>query len=340
MATWLTPVSWVYASVITLRNRAFEAGVLNIERIGVPVVSVGNMTAGGTGKTPLVQYLASRLRLGGKKVGIVSRGYGRRSRGLVVVADGQRLLVDAGAGGDEPVQLALGNPGTIVVVAERRVEAGLKARALGADIVIADDGFQHRYLHRDLDIVVVDGTTDLTTEPMLPAGRLREPLRGMVRAGLIAVAQTGGKGAPDWLNRIEMVRHVPVVCFRRNPLPARRAADGGGGSVAGERALVFSGIGNHARFVETAREAGIRVAAGMAFSDHHEYTAGDIRTLLGEMKKVGAGLMLTTEKDVSRLLGTAIGRDFVRDIPVYCLPVEVVITHGEEHLAERLAGLR
>jgi len=189
----LLPLSWLYGLVVRLRNRLFDSRVLKSAAADVPVISVGNLTAGGTGKTPLVEYIAGHFLTQGRKVGIVSRGYGRASRGVVVVSDGSSLRADARAGGDEPVQMARKYPAAAVVVGEKRVEAARCAIELGAEVLLLDDAFQHRYLRRDVDILVLDSRKDIREEPLLPSGLRREPLSSLRRADLVVMSRIASR---------------------------------------------------------------------------------------------------------------------------------------------------
>ena len=201
----LLPLSWVYGAVIAARNAAFDTGIFRCRSAGVPLIAVGNMTAGGTGKTPVVEMLVRLLRQRGVSPGVISRGYGRTGRGVVVVADRECVYADAGTGGDEPVQIARKFPGVPVVVGERRFEAAVTAvRRCGAQVIISDDGFQHRWLHRDCDLVVVDGSSDLAAEPLLPAGVRREPMRALRRAHMVAL--TGCRDAGEAAERGNALR--------------------------------------------------------------------------------------------------------------------------------------
>ncbi|NOZ57407.1 MAG: tetraacyldisaccharide 4'-kinase, partial [Calditrichaeota bacterium] len=153
----LLPLAWLYGLSVTAHETLYRHGVLKRERVGALVVSVGNVTVGGTGKTPFTAWLARELAARGAKVGIVSRGYGRKSRGLVVVSDGSRLLADVRQSGDEPRLLALKAPGVPVIVDENRARGCREAvRRFGCQILLLDDAFQHRRLHRDVDIVLVN----------------------------------------------------------------------------------------------------------------------------------------------------------------------------------------
>lgn len=297
----LLPASWVYGCVAAVRHRAFDAGLLRQESAGVPVVAVGNLTAGGTGKTPFVEYLVGALLRRGRVPGVVSRGYGRETRGVRIVACGGALRCDAREGGDEPVQIARKFPGAAVVVGERRVEAAHTAvRECGADVIVMDDGFQHRYLRRDLDVLVMDARSDIRREHLLPAGMRREWLAGINRADLLVFSRSAGSAPPAWANGLTAVREGRAVMVRY----------GIGGFVAfGDRvsavpanpAFAFSGIGDPALFAEGLRQRGVIVAGTHAFPDHHRYTAADLASVVAGAAASGARTIVTTEKDASRL---------------------------------------
>ncbi len=294
-----------------IRNAAFDAGILRAESAGVPVISVGNLTAGGTGKTPLVESILRYLSAQGVHAAMLSRGYGRRSHGVRVVSDGHRVLLDAREGGDEPVQVARNCPGVPVIVAERRIEgARLAVREFGVDAIVLDDGFQHRSLRRDLDIVVLDAEKPIDREPMLPAGLRREGLASLRRAQIIVY--TGVRETDDvppaWSGRLP--RHegqMHLVCHRswRILRDAASFAEVPVNSCRGKRAVVFSGVGNHGRFLADARGAGISAAAAFRFRDHYRYLRKDLELLAGRCREERADFLLTTEKDTMRLASDA-----------------------------------
>ncbi|MBM2840054.1 MAG: tetraacyldisaccharide 4'-kinase, partial [Bacteroidetes bacterium] len=197
----LIPFSWLYGFIIYCRNKAFDWKLLDSVEVGVPVISVGNLTMGGTGKTPLVEYIVKLCLAKGRKVAVVSRGYKRESGGVVVVSDGKSLLANAAQAGDEPVQIAKKFPGAIVIVGERRVDAARMAiDEFGVNAIVLDDGFQHRFLRRDLDILVLDARKDLSRIPMIPAGERREPLASIKRANVVAFSRTDAATAGNsWM---------------------------------------------------------------------------------------------------------------------------------------------
>jgi tetraacyldisaccharide 4'-kinase len=343
----LLPLGWLYALVVTLRNKLFDWGVLNVESVDVPVISVGNLTVGGTGKTPLVEYIVALLLEKNKRVAIVSRGYKRKSKGVVVVSDGKNLLVDASQGGDEPVQIARKFPSAIAVVSEKRVNAAKKAVELGADIVVLDDAFQHRYLKRDLNIVVIDATNDITKDAVLPAGRMREPLSGLKRANVVAFSKVDetvlsqvnldtklAQRATAPMALIRPYFNGAFIKYRYRVQDVRRAHDNGTASldvVRRMQLLAFSGIGRHEAFVHVLTKNGFAPISDMRFSDHHEFSEGDVATLASFAKAMNADACITTEKDIVRLRANGeLAKKLFDEIPVFYLAIDVEMLEGKE----------
>jgi tetraacyldisaccharide 4'-kinase len=305
MRTLLLPFSWGYALATTVRNLAFDCGAFHSRRATIPVISVGNMTAGGTGKTPLVEYLLPLLTGGGFHPAVVSRGYGRSSHGVVAVACRGALLANARNGGDEPVQIAAKFPGVTVVVGERRYEAvEVAVRECGADVALLDDGFQHRWLRRDLDIVVLDARKNIFKETFLPAGMKRERLKGLHRADIIGLSHAPAEVDVPWISALERWFDGPVFSFDTEidgfyrwaegvPVPARVTPHQG--------LFAFSGISAHSDFLESLAKAGCALVGDKAFGDHHIFTKMDVRRVLDAANAVRAEGCITTEKDMIRL---------------------------------------
>ena len=288
----LAPAALAYGAVAALRNRLYDAGWLDAARVPAHVVSVGNLAVGGTGKTPTALWLAERLAARGLRTGIVARGYRKRRRGVVIVGEGGRALVDPEEGGDEAVLLARRFAGP-VVTGERRAEAAAVACARFAlDALVLDDGFQHRALVRDADLVLVSGET-VGAWP-LPAGPLREPLGGLARArALLALDGAAGapRGSPLFRGRLVATALVHVVADRawqEEPLAALR----------GMRVIAVAGVARPERFLATLAEAGARVERMLRFPDHHAYRAADAARIAAA---AGEGFVVTTEKDLVKL---------------------------------------
>ncbi len=331
----LLPLSWVYGLVVLLRNRMFDWGLLKSTDIGVPVISVGNLTAGGTGKTPLVECIVRQLLDGNRRVAVVSRGYKRKSRGVIVVSNGTQVQVDVNTGGDEPVQIARKFPGAVVVVGERRVEAANTAvEQYGADVVVMDDGFQHRYLHRALDVVVIDSQHEIFRESLLPAGRKREPMSSLGRAQCVVLSHAGEETSEvRWRSALKPWYSGPVAAFRY----AVRAVRINESKVllspeeySGRRVFAFSGIGNPDQFLETLRSIGMNVVGQCSFSDHHTFTSADTSRVLTEAVRSKADICVTTEKDITRLGSSELLEMFSSQRPLWYTEIGVSFVFGEQ----------
>jgi tetraacyldisaccharide 4'-kinase len=276
----LNPLSAIYGSVVGARNALYDRRWLRARRLQGPVVSVGNLSTGGSGKTPLVTLLGELLKARGIRFDVLSRGYGRKTSGV--------LLVDPGGlprdFGDEPLLIArrLQAP---VVVGENRYEAGRFAESrFGSQIHLLDDGFQHRGLARDFDIVLV--TPDDARDRLLPSGRLREPLHSLQRAD--AVVLTSGASPESFPLAGKMVWRVRRGILTQN-IPSRP--------------VVFCGIARPQNFLLQLRAAGVDPVAEAFFRDHHAYTEKDVRDLLQLRQRSEAGGFVTTEKDAVNLGG-------------------------------------
>jgi tetraacyldisaccharide 4'-kinase len=318
----LAPASWGYGAVVAARNRRYDGGGGLVERVPARVVSVGNLTVGGSGKTPFTLWLAQRLAARGRRVAIVARGYRKRRPGVVVVGRDGTPLVSARDGGDEAVLLARRFAGP-VVVGEDRVAAAREACAtFGAELIVLDDGFQHRRLGRDLDIVLL--ASDPSRERLLPAGPLREPASALARAGAIVTMDAadvaiGPPGRPRFRARTTATALVEVrdgQWCERDP-----------GAIAGRDVLALAGIARPERFAASLRSLGARVRHAEYLDDHHAYDAGDLARVAAWATR---GLVVTTEKDLVKL------GELTRDPPVLALRVAACAEPAGE--LERLAA--
>ena len=298
----------MYRGALRIRETAYDRGWARVERVSVPVISIGNLSVGGTGKTPLVEKICRLLETDGLRTAVVSRGYRRRGRVPVTIVsrgDGKTPAVDAEAAGDEPYLLATHLPSTVVVVAADRLEAARTAVALGAEIIVADDAFQHRRLAREVDFLVVDAMNPTEAGWLLPAGRLREPLTAARRASAFLVTRCDRIGDTAGLKRLYRGLNPEAPFFETITRPTQLLLPGGGavdpGHLRAERVVAFCGIGSPQLFLQDLQRLGAQVEAFLPFPDHHWFSDHDLERVAERSRVVEARYVVTTEKDHVRL---------------------------------------
>lgn len=315
----------VYAAAIAWRNCRYDRGWARVRSASVPVISVGNLTVGGTGKTPMVAWLAERLVGMGRRPGIVSRGY-----------------KGGGGANDEMTLLSRLVPQAVCVAHPNRVAAaGLAVRRFGADVIVLDDGFQHRRLARDLDIVLVDATQPFGFDHLLPRGRLREPPRSLARADVVVVTRANLVGSETLallLTRIGLLA-PQALCVRCGIEPAgwkRLGNDAASEPVAAlpagaaERTICFAGLGNPRAFLETVRLAGVEPIGACWWPDHHRYSRRDLASLAVLAREHEATALVTSAKDAVKVEALA----FDWPVPVFVLHAGLAITPEDATLLE------
>ena len=325
----------LYGAAARARTALYDAGFPAARRLPVPCVSVGNVSVGGTGKTPLVAWILGEAQALGARPAVVSRGYGGSARRP------DRVPSDGGADtaaryGDEPALLAARFPAVPVIVGRDRHAAGLLATACGATMVVADDAFQHRRLGRDLDIAVVDASRGMGNGRLLPAGPLREPAAALSRADLVVINRVGLAADPGEV-RAEVGRLAPRAALAEADLDFSGFADARSGAPAelapGADVYAFSGIANPGSFRRTLESRGLRIAGWEVFPDHHAYRPGEIGRLALAAERSGATAAVTTAKDAVRIPGWG-GK-----LPLYRAEVKLVMIRGREQLWEALKSL-
>ncbi len=325
-------LSLPYEVILRLRAMAYKTGLFHTRRLPKPVISVGNITVGGTGKTPVVALIAHYFLSRGKRVAVLSRGYGGLSKGKVgIVSDGRNILMTPAEAGDEPFMLAEKIPGLAVAIGADRFEAGLYALGrLNPDIFILDDGFQHLRLHRDVNILLMDKNRPFANGHVLPAGLLREPRAAARRADLIIFTRCG---------KNEPVDHFPGIpfCKATHELVGVVAQTGGDmeplSNLSRLRGVAFAGIAETASFFLMLDEAGLNITAKLHFPDHCRYGDKEIAEIVQARKSVRADYLITTEKDMVKL------SPYSQELGgIYAAVLEVKI--GEmKHLADKLEKL-
>lgn len=326
-------LSAVYGAAATWRRRWYSGA--RRRRLTQPVISIGNLRVGGTGKTPVTAYVARLLAAHGEQPVILSRGYAREepSPGVTIVSDRVHVLADVAHAGDEPTLLARALPGVPVLVCPDRYLAGVEAETRFAPTVhILDDGFQHVKLARDIDLLLVD-PQDLE-DRVLPAGRLREPIANAATADAVLVPSTAPSVAASVAKALSIDRSFSVV--RR--LARIRALDNGGLPPLDAPWLAFAGIARPERFFSDLRAEGYNVRETVSFRDHQVFRSADIDRLRERAREVGAVALVTTEKDSVRLPSIASAR-----MPLAVAPLEVTVEPASDFAAwllTRLASAR
>ena len=330
----LKGLSYLFLMVVSIRYFLYRTGLLRRYPLGTQVISIGNVTAGGTGKTPVTEIFARTLAAEGRKVAILSRGYRRKEAPWwqrlftqviekpLVVSDGRRVLLDSATGGDEPYMLASNLPGVAVVVDRNRVKAGRYAvNRLGCDTLILDDGFQYQKLKHSIEVVLVDSTNPFGNGNMLPRGILREPVRNLKRADIIFLTKCRGdvSAVKEEIRRYNTAAEV-VECKRtpkvmkdvwsREEFPLDWLRD--------KTVCTLSGIASPKGFENSLRHLGAKVVWCERYADHHRYDASEVLYALNRTADMGADALVTTEKDAVRFprLETA---------PVKCLYLRIAI---------------
>ena len=337
--------SFIFAAAVAIRGFLYRAGIMRRYPLGVQVISIGNVTAGGTGKTPVTEIFARTLAAEGRKVAILSRGYRRKEAPWwqrmftqvivppLVVSDGRRVLLDSATGGDEPYMLASNLPGVAVVVDRNRVKAGRYAiRRLGCDTLILDDGFQYQKLKHSVEVVLVDATNPFGNGNMLPRGILREPARHIRRADIIFLTKCRGdvSAVKDEIRRYndhaEIVEctHAPRMLkdvWSREEFPLSY--------LDGKTVCTLSGIASPKGFENSLRHLGAKVVWCERYADHHRYESNEILYALNRTADMGADALVTTEKDAVRF-------PRFETSPVRCLylRISIEILAGAENFTE------
>ena len=348
-------LSLLYGCVIVLRVFLYKQGILSQHRLPCKVISLGNITVGGTGKTPTAQTLAAAIRDQGFKVAILNRGYRSDWRGEVgVVSDGRHIYMTANEAGDEAFQLAKNLPGIPVLIGKNRALSGQYAvEQFQVDVVILDDGYQHLQLARDVNIVLIDALNIFGNNYLLPRGTLREPLRNLDRADavlLTKVDQSNDEALTtirstlarynDKAVIVESV-HRPqgfseVANWYKNAATAIQPSD----TLRAVKILAFSGIGNPSSFEQTLHDLNTDIVTAVRYPDHYSYAMSEMQRLMQQAIDVGAQALVTTEKDAVKIPAEFIHSQ--RPLPVYVLTIEVELTDsgGEfiEYIKQVITG--
>lgn|SRR5574341_787666 len=336
----LVLLSGVYWMLFSVRNWFFSIGIFKTHNLNrrfpfVKVISIGNITTGGTGKTPWTIFLAEKMKSYGKKAAILSRGYGRKSSEQVVLDEKNNNNKNWWEVGDEPFLMASKLNGIPIVVNSDRVQAGLWAlQNHQAQVLILDDGFQNRSLTKDLEIVIIDATNPFGNLQLLPAGILREPWKNLKRADLLILNKVyQASSREQLLAQLKIVSRAPIVesgyeishcenVYSGQTVPISELKD--------KNCLAFCGIANPFSFIASLKELGLRAVGTKFFPDHYVYKERDMSELVKQGLTHKVDFLITTEKDKVRL------PQVNSKLPIYALAIKVKVTRGEEILEQKL----
>jgi tetraacyldisaccharide 4'-kinase len=305
----LSLLSWPYGLAIRVRNAYYDTFSRAVHRVPAPVVSVGNLVTGGTGKTPMVVWILQRLIEIGRRPSVLMRGYKARPAGC---CQASRILQDGpeGCDNDEAREIRRRCPQAKLLINPDRVAGAHKAIELGCDVLVMDDGFQHRRLGRDLDVVLIDSTRPFGGGRLLPRGMLREPVQSLRRADVVVITrsdQVAAEALADLRGVLSaLAPQVPVLAASHRPV-ALCDQEGHADpqmsveSAAGRRAWLFAGLGNPSAFTATAEHMGFQIVGSRFWPDHHTWTDADLEEMARDARAAAPDVVLTTEKDAVKL---------------------------------------
>ena len=299
---FLFPLALFYQATIFWRNLLYNYRFFISRTLPTKIISVGNITSGGTGKTPMVIYLAEKLKNRGKIVAILSRGYGRKTAGTQLVTDGQQLVDDWRNFGDEPTLMAEKLKGIPIVVDENRYRGGLfLVDKFKPDVIILDDGFQHRSLERDIDIVLLNSHDEQGDYKLIPYGKLREPIKHLKRADILILTKTNITSPSSYL--IKMSEKLSLLTIKSQIQPSNTLYNGNKFVPVNKnkRIIAVSALGDPRGFHKTLEQMGLAVVNKITFLDHHDYVQKDIDKIIDKAKTHNADIIVTTEKDLVKL---------------------------------------
>ena len=341
----LFPLALFYWGVLFWRNIFYAVGFFLTQKLPVPVISVGNLTVGGTGKTPMVIYLAQELEGMGKKVAIISRGYKRKTTGTLVVSDGEKIVTSWEEAGDEPYLMAKRLPMIAVVVDEARYRGGLHAvQQFNPEVILLDDAFQHRQLERDLDIVLLNSQDVPQAYKLLPYGRLREPWFYLRRADIVFWTKvnlargSSGRSPHAAIRSKPLQAKVPVFSSRMVADSLLRDSAGNGvqlTQIKGKKVYLFCGIGDPESFRSLIQKAGANIIGFRVFQDHHHYIKAEVGGIIEDAAVLGAEMIITTEKDSFKMERFLTEEDSIHSLGIGFVPS----AEGERALVEMIERL-
>lgn len=338
-------ISLPYRLIITFRNWLYDKKIFAVVKLPCPVISVGNITAGGTGKTPCVIMMARMLQSHGFKPAILSRGYGGSStKSVNIVADGKNILLDSKTAGDEPFLMAQSLRSIPIIVGPQRIKTGKTAiNRFGANVLICDDAMQHRQIFRDINLVLLDSQDPLGNGHILPRGKLREPIAGLKRASAFLLTRNDETPKTDSINKkLSQIGNIPVftsIHKLKDVIKGDYSDKWPIADLKGKKVCAFCGIAKPDSFKKSLLAAQAHILSFDTFPDHHNYSRAELEIIKNKFYKNKADLIITTQKDGMRLQKFP---EFLN--MVYMLSIELEIIPSRESfkkfILDRLAAAR
>ena len=298
-------LSFIYAILVAIRNFFYETNILSTKSLNCKVISIGNITLGGSGKTPTVEYLSNLLQSKGHKVGIISRGYKRKSKSTLVVTDGKKKPESWKHVGDEPFLLAHKLENIPIVVGTSRYKAGsMMIEKFQPDVILIDDGFQHLSLHRDLDIVLVNSKDKRSDHKLIPSGKLREPISNLTKADLIIITKSNIHAPSNYLiNKIESFNRPTIYNELQidSLLQIKSNKINKLDKIANKKVYLFSALGDNESFKKIMGYTDAKIVGHSKYPDHYHYTLDDLNDIEQKATKCNAEFLITTEKDLVKI---------------------------------------
>ena len=296
---------FIYGSLVAIRNFFYETNILSTKSLNCKVISIGNITVGGSGKTPTVEYLSNLLQSKGHKVGIISRGYKRKSKSTLVVTDGKKKPESWKHVGDEPFLLAHKLENIPIVVGTSRYKAGsMMIEKFQPDVILIDDGFQHLSLHRDLDIVLVNSKDKRSDHKLIPSGKLREPISNLTKADLIIITKSNIHAPSNYLiNKIESFNRPTIYNELQidSLLQIKSNKINKLDKIANKKVYLFSALGDNESFKKIMGYTDAKIVGHSKYPDHYQYTLDDLNDIEQKATTCNAEFLITTEKDLVKI---------------------------------------
>jgi tetraacyldisaccharide 4'-kinase len=328
MRIFLYPFTIPFAIVIFFRNLLYDYGIFKIKKLNKPVISIGNISMGGTGKTPIIEMLITYFLKNKKKIAVISRGYKRKSQGPVIVSDGKELLASSDNSGDEPFQIAKKFPNVVVGVDSDRVRiASLMDKKYSIDLFLLDDAFQHRKIYRDIDILTINARMLPYTDHLFPYGTRRDILNSMKRADVSLITKNFSNNYDEIANELNKYANTQTFNTRYDVVSINnyKREVFSNEMIKGRKVIIFCGIADPNYFKIQVESLGAMILKTFYYRDHYDFTIKDINNIFTYANINDVDIMLTTEKDFSRLFSKIddLNKKIIEKLYYICINVKI-----------------